>query len=948
MSQRNPISARGGKLLLAILISFTGLQPFGSPAAAQGQTGESGRIVGRIVDSETARPLVGVQVYLADSQQGTLTDINGRYLILRVPAGTHDLVAEMLGFSKKTVTGVVVDEGSTISMDIALETQAIEMDAITVSAAREQGSTAFLLDQRASATAMMDAVGSVEISRSPASDAAEVATRMTGVTVADGKYVFVRGLGGRYSQTALNGSPLPSPEPEKEVVPLDLFPAGFMESLTTQKTYTPDQPADFSGGSVQIKTKDFPDRFTVKLGVGSSFNSNSQFQSDFLRYSGGGSDWLGMDDGTRNLPSAARALMGPIKAGGRLPSDDAGRIQVGEALRATDMAFAPSFRDTPLNRSFNASVGGRRDLFEDGEFGFFLAGTYSDTYKRIDDEIERKWRTESFNPETADLSSPNVDYAFQRSTRSVNWGTVTNLTVKPTPNQQISLRATVSLNTDDEGRTYEGLNGEDIGGRLRDERSRFVERLMTWGQLSGQHLLFFGSRLDWRATLARADRSEPFLRESIYLLDEGTFKLLDYTESGRYFWSELTDDDVSTEVDWRFPFRLGDREWALKFGGAYRDRTRGFGARRLNWRFAGATVEDLDSALQTGTIVASRPGTGEFAIDEVVEPGDIYSADDKRIAGYAMAEIPVTGKLQAIVGARVETYDLTMDSRSRFGADSTVASVNQTDVAPALNLVYSLRNDLKIRAAASQTLDRPEFRELAPFQFTEATSLRQLQGNPQLIPATIRGVDLRFDWFFGPGELFSGGVFYKEMDNPIEQVFVAAASSAYSFQNAETAQLFGAEVDLQFGLDRFAERLSNFSVQGNFAWIESEVTVSRSGIFQPTNLKRPLEGQAPYVLNLGLNYDTWNGIEAGLFYNRFGKRLNAAGGSGLPDIYEQPRNALDATLAFPLPNGVDVKLKATNLLDAKYLFEQSANGITQIQRTYTVGRTFSVGFSWEF
>jgi len=948
MSRRNSISACGGKLLLLLFVSLTGLQPFGNTAAAQGETGESGRIVGRIVDAQTAQPMVGVQVYLADSQQGTLTDINGRYLLLRVPAGTHELVAEMLGFSKKTVAGVVVDEGSTISLDIALETQAIEMEAITVSAAREQGSTAFLLDQRASATAMMDAVGSVEISRSPASDAAEVATRMTGVTVADGKYVFVRGLGGRYSQTALNGSPLPSPEPEKEVVPLDLFPAGFMESLTTQKTYTPDQPADFSGGSVQIKTKDFPDRFTVKLGVGSSFNSNSQFQSDFLRYSGGGSDWLGMDDGTRDLPSAARALMGPIKEGGRLPSDDVGRIQVGEALRATDMAFSPSFRDTPLNRSFNASVGGRRDLFDEGEFGFFLAGTYSDTYKRIDDEIERKWRTESFNPETADLSSPNVDYAFQRSTRSVNWGTVTNLTVKPTPNQQISLRATVSLNTDDEGRTYEGMNGEDIGGRLRDERSRFVERLMTWGQLSGQHLLFFGSRLDWRATLARADRSEPFLRESIYLLDEETFKLLDYTESGRYFWSELTDDDVSTEVDWRFPFRLGDREWALKIGGAYRDRTRDFGARRLNWLFAGATVEDLDSALQTGTIVASRPGPGEFAIDEVVEPGDIYSADDKRVAGYVMAEIPVTGRLQAIVGARIETYDLTMDSRSRFGADSTVASVSQTDVAPALNLVYSLRNDLKIRAAASQTLDRPEFRELAPFQFTEATSLRQLQGNPALIPATIRGVDLRFDWFFGPGELFSGGVFYKEMDNPIEQVFVAAASSAYSFQNAETAQLYGAEMDLQFGLDRFAERLSNFSVQGNFTWIKSEVTVSRSGIFQPTNLKRPLEGQAPYVLNLGLNYDTWNRIEAGLFYNRFGKRLGAAGGSGLPDIYEQPRNALDATLAFPLPNGVEVKLKGANLLDAKYLFEQSANGITQIQRTYTVGRTFSVGFSWEF
>lgn len=926
-----------------------------SPLPVQAQNGDgggadNGRIVGRVVDATTAQPLAGVQVYLAGTERGTLTDINGRYLILRVPHGSHDLVAEMIGFTRKTVTGVLVDGGSTISMDISLETEAIEMDAITVSAAREQGSTAFLMDQRASATAMMDAVGALEISRSPASDAAEVAQRMTGVTVADGKYVFVRGLGGRYSQTALNGSPLPSPEPEKEVVPLDLFPAGFMESLTTQKTYTPDRPADFSGGSVQIRTKNFPDQFTVKLGMSTSFNSNSQFTDGFLRYGGGDTDWLGLDDGTRDLPGTASGLLGNIKDGGRLPSDDAGKIAVGEALRSTQLKFAPELQNTPLNRSFNASVGGRTDLFSDGEFGYFVAGTYSDSYKRVDDEIERKWRTSAFREETADLATPNVDYLFQRSTRSVSWGTVSNLTVKPTPNQQISLRTTVSLNTDDEGRTYTGENGEDIGGTLQNQRSRFVQRLMLWGQLSGEHRLFWGSRLDWRATAARADRDEPFLRETIYVQDnDGAYKLLDFTESGRYFWSELVDDDMSAELDWRFPFRIASREGSIKFGGAYRDRSRDFGARRLNWLFAGNTIQDLDQALAQGQVVASSPDVGEFAIDDVVEPGDVYSATDERTAGYVMLEVPVTARLQAILGARVETYDLALDSRTRFGADSTVAAVDQTDVAPALNLVYSLRDDFKIRGAISRTLDRPEFRELAPFLFTEATSLRQLKGNPQLVPAEILGADLRFDWFTGPGELISAGAFYKEMKDPIEQVFVAAASSAYSFQNADEATLFGLEMDLQLSLARLAERLENFSFQGNFAWIDSEVTVSREGIFQPTNLKRPLEGQAPYVLNLGVNYGTWNGWEAGLFLNRFGERLTAAGGSGLPDIYEQPRNALDATLSFPLlRDGLRVKLKATNLLDADYAFEQSANGITRVQRSYSLGRTLSMGFSWEF
>jgi outer membrane receptor protein involved in Fe transport len=210
------------------------------------------------------------------------------------------------------------------------------------------------------------------------------------------------------------------------------------------------------------------------------------------------------------------------------------------------------------------------------------------------------------------------------------------------------------------------------------------------------------------------------------------------------------------------------------------------------------------------------------------------------------------------------------------------------------------------------------------------------------------GADLRFDWFPGPGELISVGGFYKEMKDPIEQVFVAAASSAYSFQNADEATLIGLEADIQLNASRLWEKLQNFSFQGNAAWIESEVRVSKEGIFQPTNLKRPLEGQAPYVINMGLNYSTWSGWEASLFFNRFGERLTAAGGSGLPDIYEQPRNAVDATLSFPLRSGVRVKVKGTNLLDAEYNFEQSANGITRIQRSYSVGRTLSVGFSWEF
>ena len=255
---------------------------------------------------------------------------------------------------------------------------------------------------------------------------------------------------------------------------------------------------------------------------------------------------------------------------------------------------------------------------------------------------------------------------------------------------------------------------------------------------------------------------------------------------------------------------------------------------------------------------------------------------------------------------------------------------------------------MKVRAAASRTLDRPEFRELAPFQFTEAASLRQLFGNPNLTPAEIVSTDLRVDFFPAPGEIFSLGGFYKMLDEPIEQVFIAAASSAFSFQNADEATIVGIEADAQFGLGRFARALELFSASANYSWIDSDVTVRAGGIFEPTNLNRPLEGQASYVLNAGLNWDNMAGVEAGLFYNRFGARLTAAGGSGIPDLFEMPRNSVDASIGFPLMGGAQARIRATNLLNAEYRFEQEGNGITQIQRLLTTGRTVSVGISWEY
>ena len=602
---------------------------------------------------------------------------------------------------------------------------------------------------------------------------------------------------------------------------------------------------------MEIQTKDFPDEFTMKFGVSSSFNSQSQFQNGFLSYAGGGMDYLGFDDGSRDQPQAIANVLGGIRSGGRLPSDPGSLIQLGHALKELPQIFTPASGDTPLNRSFDLSIGGRSDIGSESELGYFVAGTYSDKYGIRAGELERKWRTTAFDPSVdSRLRTPNVDYVFDRGTRNISWGSIGNVTFKPTPNQKFSLRTTINMSADDEARVYEGDNQEDLGGLIRAERSRFVSRLMAWGQLAGEHLLFGDHRFDWRATGARANRDEPLLREAIYLEDDGEYFLLDTGESGRYFWSELVDDDLSGEFDYSVPFELGGNDGALKFGAAYRNRTRDFGARRLNWDFTGNSYENIDQALESALIVPNARRRGEFALRDIVEPGDVYGADDRRTAGYVMLDAPMGSALQAIFGVRVENYRLDMISRGE-----SLTSRDQTDVVGSLNLIYTVQDNVKVRAAASRTLDRPEFRELAPFQFTEATSLRQLYGNPDLESAQIISGDLRVDWFPSAGEMLSLGAFYKSMTDPIEQVFIAAASTAYSFQNAKDASVLGLEVDARLGLGRVAESLESFTAQGNYSWIDSEVNV-REGVggFLPTNLVRPLEGQAAYVANLGLNY----------------------------------------------------------------------------------------------
>jgi len=910
----------------------------------------SGRLVGKIVDATSGAPITTAQVSVEGTDLSALSDLNGRFHLDGVPVGSQSVAARLLGYAPKIVTAVAIRADETTSLDISLETTAITLEAISITANLEAGATSRLLDEQRMSIAMVDAVGSQQISKSPDSDAAEVAARVSGVTVAEGKYVFIRGLGERYSQTSLNGTPLPSPEPEKEVVPLDLFPSEFLESLTTQKTYTPDRPADFSGGTVEIRNRQFPDRFSWKLSMGTSANSESQFRDGFLDYAGSSGDFLAIDRGARGIPDEVDEAGYGLR-GDRLPNDPATRKQLGDAFARSLPQFAPTSSTAPVNLDLGGSIGDRLELLGK-DVGFLVAGTYGEKWTNRDEEIERKWRAEAFNPELPEATQrPNVDYVFTRGIREVTWGGVANVSALLSPEHQVNLQAMYNRNGTDEARTYTGANQEDLGGELFSERLRFQSRSLLWGQLSGEHETdLLGSTVEWRLAAARATRDEPALRETIYNRSfsadaDDPFLLDDVGESARYFYSDLTDDDLSGGLDVTMPLgSWGDGEASVKFGGAVRARDRDFAARRFRWKYQTKRIASLDQVLtDLDNVVGSAPGPNQVMLEDIVEPGDVYAADDDRLAGYAMVDVPLTSSLRAVAGARLETYDLSLSTR----VAGEVTNRSQTDVLPSLSLTYALKDDMNLRAAASRTLDRPEFRELAPFQFSEASSLRQLIGNPALEVAEITNLDAKWEWFPRTGEVLSIGAFYKKLDRPIEQVFLATASSAFSFQNADEGHVVGAELSVRRRLDFLGDLFAPFALAANVSLIDSEVTVLTQGAFIPTNEKRRLEGQSPYVVNLNLVWQSPAGAtEVGAYYNVFGPRIEAAGGSGVPDIEESSRNVIDLTFRQQVTDRLGVRLKAENLLDAPYRWEQSANGITRLQREYTVGRSLSIGLSY--
>jgi hypothetical protein len=938
MTVRLNAAATALAVLASVLATGNAAAAQADPAAVR--SGPTTRVTGIVRDDANAIPLPGLPVEVIETGQVVYTDVDGRYA-LELPRGTYRVRVVMDGYQEKLVA---VDTGAarTLMLDMGLtmtrfaETVTVTAEAIDL----DTSSAAAQLIERKNAPVITDNLGSQEMRQNGDSDAAAAMQRVTGLSLVDNQYIFVRGLGERYSNTTLAGSVLPTTEPDKKVVPLDLFPTGLIDSVQVSKSYSPDRSAEFAGGLVQIVPMKLPVQPVADFSYGLGYYSTATGKSIPLSPLGNRDVW-GFDAGARELPGGFPATK-IVRRGIYTPEVGFGVEEITSFGRLLENRWLPEDKTGRPGQNWSATLGNRF-----GRVG--LVGSVTHSYKEQFLEEDRRFFHVAEEGELEALS----DYHMQTGSQKAQLGIVANLAYEFMPSQRMTFENFYTHSGRDEGRFFQGIN-IDNAREYRNFRLQFVEEGLVANAIGGEHFFqrLANSRVDWRVNSARASRDEPDLRETLYeRLSNlaGTseavnpFVYADESQSGFRMFNTLNDDTTDASVNWSVFRASGGRPTQYKVGINYIDRSRDFRSRRFH--FIPITTQKADTGnllfdqrlAPEEIFVSSNIGTA-VRFNEETRPTDAYRGDQRTTAGYGMVDVALNGRTRLVAGARLEQFDQTVVTQDPFGlfAREVQAENRNTDLFPSINLVLGAGANSNVRLSYSTTVNRPEFRELAEFEFTDVVGNRAIKGNSELRRARIQNVDGRWEMFAGGRGVVAASVFYKYFDSPIERVVIAAANPIATFQNSDHARNFGVELEAGRQVTQY------FFVNANYTFVDSKITLLPEQRSVQTSLERPLAGQSRNLFNVTAELAV-GGFSARALVNYFGDRISDVGANQAPDIIEEGRGTLDLVFAQRM-RGLGLRLTLENLTDTDYLFTQT--GAADPQRLFRMGRTVALSVSY--
>ncbi len=945
---------------------------------------QDGKIRGIVVEDKSGETLVGVTAIIKGTTTGAATDLDGQFTI-DVPAGIYDLQVSYISFQTMVVEKIAVRPGEVTLLDnIRLKESNLELDEVTVTAEVLRTTEAALNTIKKQSASIMDGISSSKIRLTGDDTAVQAAKRVTGVSIEDGKYIYVRGLGDRYSKTILNGMEIPGLDPDRNSLQMDIFPTNLIDNMLVSKNFTAEMPADFTGGIMNIETKDFPEEKIFTISASTSFSPGMHLNPDFLTYSGSSTDFLGFDDGARSLPEGAGMALIPTPVSGHTQQE------VVDFIKSFNPELGASRRRSPVDYSIGISLGNQLGLSakrnQSPKLGYIFSLSYKSDYKYYNDVVYGEYQR-YIDPEKYQMRYATIQNG-EIGEKNVLAGLLAGVAVK-TEMTKIRLTGMHLQNGESRAGIFNIDNdGEAVGqsGYLATSHNlEYNQRSLSNILLNGFHLFKQeGWEIDWRLSPTYSTSHDPDIRKTAFThSNSGSFFMAGAGGNPSRIWRSLNELNAIGKIDITKKYNFKENGARLKLGFSQSYKERDYEILFFDIQFFGGQswpTPDPAVVLNPGNIYPNRPNSIYYQSGNPDPNPNAYESNISNTAFYISNELSIFSGLKTIIGIRAENYIQKHTGRDQRYAGGDIENgrnldnakvLGSLDLFPSVNLIYLVKEDQNIRGSYSKTIARPSFKELSFAQIIDPVSNRIFNGSlfpypgweGKLTETRIQNFDIRWEKFMDRGQIISASAFFKKFDKPIELVRIPEqqTSTEYQPRNVGNGRLLGVELEFRKDLGFISSFWSNFNLNGNFTVIKSQVDMTDKEFNSRKNYEkngetienqRQMAGQAPYVINAGLSYShDESGVDAGLFYNVKGKTLTIVGSGLFPDIYIEPFNSLNFSLNKSLGQNknTSVNLKFTNIMNAGIKnYYQSYSADNQPYSIINPGQSFSLGLTYKF
>ena len=922
---------------------------------------QSGIITGTVNDGEYNDILPFANVIIKDSQRGALSDFEGKYS-LELKPGIYTVQFSFVGYQTLEINEVIVKNGETIIVDVTLKASTAKLDEVIITTSLKRNTEASILYLQRNSVKLMDGLSLESIKNSGASDIASAVKNIPGVSVQRGKYVYVRGLGDRYTKTSLNGVDVPGLDPDRNTLQLDLFPSSILENVIVSKSSTADQGADFTGGAINIVTKDIPNKEGYSASLGLGYNSDFHFNKNYLTYKGSKTDFLGFDNGLRDNPIPSQQYI-------PLPQEN------GEVVEILTKRFTKNLaarRETSfMDYNFSFTAGNQFDV-GNNKLGYVAAISYRNETQYFSQYIDGQVFRKNVNPTIYELNTDRTQQG-EGGTNNVLISGIAGLSFK-TEKSKYKFNILHIQNGESKASIFNQQNRIQNSNQIKKDNLIYTQRSITNLLLNGKHSIDQESNwtLDWKLSPSLAlvydkdFRVTPF-KVSIDELTGIETYTIEPSESGlpTRIYRDLNEGNIVSNIDIINKHTFLGKEAKLKLGVGYAYKTRKFVVERFSFPLLNIVSDfangDPDQILADQNIYDASINSGVF-VRRDSGISDTYDSQMSIASAYASEEFKITDWFQAVVGLRFEKFQLVYTGERQDGTKLNKATIlDKSDFFPSTNLIFDLNEEgsQKIRTSYARTTARPSFKEASLAEIFDPINNTFFIGNINVQPTYINNFDLRYEKYGENGDFYTISGFYKSFKDPIELSFIRSATGQFTPLNLGDAIVYGTEIEIRKNLG-FIPGLEKFRINTNLSLINSEQEFSddekanrednlRSG--EVLDDTRPLQGQSPYLVNFGIDYTNDNGWNAGLFYNVQGKTLQIVGSGDIPDVYTLPFNNLlfNASKTFGKNKNATISLKFENLLNSNIeSVYESYKAEDQIYSKWNPGQKISISYNVKF